>query len=577
MNWSRLCFLTAVSTFVMSGVCGSYILEDTPLHCSVRRSISPCTCSYFTGMVRPKIMVICQKMVSFESVIGALQNKFDAVFDYVLNIEYSELHDLDTRRFNELGFPIVDLKLTKNNLSTLPDEAFIGMNRIRILYLSDNRLCAVPTQIFKHMPSIEVLDLARNSIHSVASGDFQSLSLMNTFVMATNNLTDITNGSFPTTLRKVQLAANNLTELNGNLRNQKELEWLYLSNNRIKNLDGELPIDNDKLIVLDVSKNRLTHLPPELNCLKALRYFYCTYNQLTGLNKTLSKSRKLVWLELTGNKIQELASDEFEEASMIEVLELSNNCIKHLNKSLLPLTQLSEINLSNNKLAEFSLTEIKGLKELKLVDLSHNTISKLSGHSDIISEPVTGIEHLKLDHNELDSLGGSLIGIKTLVKLNISHNKFTDISPYDLTGLNLKILDVSHNLLHILPDSSQIHLPALETLVASYNVLTGLSKDFQGYPVLCHADLEFNSIQTIQEELVEMTQCKLHGVNSTLRIYLEGNPVLCDDNTKTITKAMELKYNAEVSGTAKCIPVTNDIKISNLTEIDQSPITVIVT
>lgn len=57
--------------------------------------------------------------------------------------------------------------------STLPDEAFIGMNRIRILYLSDNKLSAVPTQIFKHMPSIEVVNLARNSIHSVASGDFQ--------------------------------------------------------------------------------------------------------------------------------------------------------------------------------------------------------------------------------------------------------------------------------------------------------------------------------------------------------------------------------------------------------------------
>lgn len=79
-----------------------------------------------------------------------------------------------------------------------------------------------------------------------------------------------------------------------------------------------------------------------------------------------------------------MASDEFEEASMIEVLELSNNCIKHLNKSLLPLTQLSEINLSYNKIAEFSLAEIKGLKELKLVDLSHNTISKLSGHSEVI-------------------------------------------------------------------------------------------------------------------------------------------------------------------------------------------------
>lgn len=81
------------------------------------------------------------------------------------------------------------------------------------------------------------------------------------------------------------------------------------------------------------------------------------------------------------------------------------------------------------------------------------------------------------------------------------------------------------HLLYIFIFVLQIHLPALETLVASYNVLTGLSKDFHGYPVLCHADLEFNSIMTIQEELVQMTQCKLHGVNSTLRIYLEGKMV----------------------------------------------------
>lgn len=103
--------------FAAAQVSGTgFILEDTPLHCSVRRSISPCTCSYYTSMVRPRIIVLCQKMESFESVIGALQNKFDALFDYVLNIEYSNLHDLDTRRFNELGFPIFDLKLSMNNL-----------------------------------------------------------------------------------------------------------------------------------------------------------------------------------------------------------------------------------------------------------------------------------------------------------------------------------------------------------------------------------------------------------------------------------------------------------------------------
>lgn len=79
----------------------------------------------------------------------------------------------------------------------------------------------------------------------------------------------------------------------------------------------------------------------------------------------------------------QLASDEFEGATMIEVLELSNNYIKNLNHSLLPLTQLSEINLSYNNMTEFSFGEIKGLRGLKVVDLSHNKISRLSGHSEV--------------------------------------------------------------------------------------------------------------------------------------------------------------------------------------------------
>lgn len=92
------------------------------------------------------------------------------------------------------------------------------------------------------------------------------------------------------------------------VRNQKDLEWLYLEDNRIKTLDGELPIDNDKLILLNVSNNSLIHLPPEFDSLIALRYLNCSSNQITSLNRTLSNSRKLVWLELTGNRIQEASA-----------------------------------------------------------------------------------------------------------------------------------------------------------------------------------------------------------------------------------------------------------------------------
>lgn len=52
--------------------------------------------------------------------------------------------------------------------------------------------------------------------------------------------------------------------------------------------------------------------------------------------------------------------------------------------------------------------------------------------------------------------------------------------------------------------------------------------------------------------------------------------MLCDDNTKNILKEMGSKHNAEVSGTAKCVPVTNDIKVSNLTDMDTSGMSAVI-
>lgn len=115
--WPRLYWVAAYALMIAGGLCSEFLLDDTQIHCSVRRSISPCTCSYYSpAVVRPRILVLCQKMDSFESVVNALQNKLDTVFDYTLNIEYSDLHDLDKRRFDELGFAIMDLKLVYNNL-----------------------------------------------------------------------------------------------------------------------------------------------------------------------------------------------------------------------------------------------------------------------------------------------------------------------------------------------------------------------------------------------------------------------------------------------------------------------------
>lgn len=69
------------------------------------------------------------------------------------------------------------------------------------------------------------------------------------------------------------------------------------------------------------------------------------------------------------------------------------------------------------------------------------------------------IQDMRLQHNELRSLDGSLfLGMKELQRLNLSHNALgPTIGQRDLRGLDgLKVLDLSHNELTTLEDTSEV-------------------------------------------------------------------------------------------------------------------------
>lgn len=71
----------------------------------------------------------------------------------------------------------------------------------------------------------------------------------------------------------------------------------------------------------------------------------------------------------------------------------------------------------------------------------------------------TRVLELRLDHNYLLSLGGALMGLHGLLRLNLSHNQLQQISPDDLIGLDeLKLLDVSHNHITSLEETSKVCL-----------------------------------------------------------------------------------------------------------------------
>ncbi|RZF40838.1 hypothetical protein LSTR_LSTR003348 [Laodelphax striatellus] len=526
------------------------------VHCAVRREISPCTCRPGDYTATDNTKVTCEGMANFTQVLGALKNRFDATDKIKLTIAYSTLEDLPQLSLQDLGFIIKQLKLSHNNIRDLPGSAFLGLSNVESLTLSENTLQEIPSDVLKHMPHIKTLDLGFCQIENVTNSDFQDVTELRSLMLAGNRISQIDPWAFPKKLRHLHIGNNEITDLNGALKELYDLDWLFFNNNSISTLDGQLPAatPNSNLNALHFGRNKIERFPSDFRNLQSIDRMFGSHNSITALNGALAKSRKMITVDLTHNLISVLQEDDFSETENLEELLLGYNKITFLNSSLLPLHRLRYLNLTHNDMEEFTFQEIRGLT-LKYLDLSYNKISKLKGRMENLVEIETRVNQLHLEFNDLESLSGSLNGLTGLEFLNLSHNRLNTISPDDFIGLdNLKCLDISHNQLTTLEETSKTFLPSLEDLKASHNLLTVLERDFQGLPVLCWADLSYNQIYNISVELVEKTQCRFHGVNGTLRIYMSGNPVVCDKSMAKTILAVESKNNTVIHGALDCLP-----------------------
>ncbi|KAM0727807.1 Protein artichoke [Formica fusca] len=598
----------------MSGILYTLLglAASASLHCAVRREISPCTCrqeefsspvinqaqtaattaAASTGgnannnagggghHIGERIEVMCEKMKSFDQLAEALRGKFTPEQQITLRVAHSNLRDISRHDFKQLRMSIIRLELNHDHLGVVDSDVFAGLDRTQYLSLADNEVPSIPRHVLLHLSLLRTLDLSRNRISRIDSDDFKYNPMLQHLAMAGNAISEMTPGSLPPLVKHLHVGRNHLNSLNHTLRDLNQLEWLLINSNELTSLDGELPSSGHNLKMLYAVDNKLTHLPNEFRYLHRLETLFLQHNKIRNLDGTLQKARRLKFLELSYNELQELNENDFIEAEMLEDLELGHNSLKSLggadgdgngSSALYPLRSLKCLNLTHNELREFSLASLRGLRELRLLDLSNNRIARLHrgrpSSENLVEEEgdeIAGgnIQDLRLQHNELRSLDGSLfLGMKELQRLNLSHNALgPTIGPRDLRGLDaLRVLDISHNQLTTLEDTSETWLPSLEELNASHNRLVTLSgRDFRGFPVLCWADVSMNQIRTLMPELVANTRCTIHGVPDVLRIYLQDNPVLCDAGLADLTVALEVNH-AKVYGVGSDCPTTTTL------------------
>ncbi|XP_005190805.2 leucine-rich repeats and immunoglobulin-like domains protein 1 [Musca domestica] len=502
------------------------ITNVASVHCAARPEISPCTCE--PTYAHNYVELLCEKVDSFHTIVNALSSKFDPYVNVSLKITHSHLEDLEMLSFMDMKMNLIKLRMQWNELKSVPELPFRGLSNVEYLGIGDNELEEVPKHMLNHMPVVKTLDIGRCRIKSVLQDDFKGIQMLMNLFMPSNNITRLDRNTFPPNLVTLHLGRNQIENLNGTLRHLNKLESLFINMNRIASLDDELP-ESNRLKLIIAQNNRIERLPESMRNLNKLETLYIQQNRIQSLDRVLKNAHNLNELYASNNRIELLASDEFQYATKLEELYLCSNRIQSLNGSLLPLKKLYKANFSFNAIEEFSMDEIRGLLTLKQLDLSNNLIRKLSGSQGNNIDKSSYLIDLYLDHNELTSLDGALMGLNSLRILGLTHNRLERILPEDFIGLEkLEILELSHNRLLTLREMQTTVLPSLKILKVDFNNLTVLDKDFHGLPVLCQANLTHNQIVSISRELVAKTSCVNHNVPGRLELYLEDNPFSCN-------------------------------------------------
>lgn len=152
--------------------------------------------------------------------------------------------------------------------------------------------------------------------------------------------------------------------------------------------------------IFQLTNDIFRHLP-------YLRKLKVKNSGLSSLEPRL-ESANLLWLEIDGNKLNEIPNDVFVNLDNLEDLHLDNNVIKTLNvDSFSGLSNLVDLSLSYNEIFELPDRVFDELINLRHLSLKRNFLISLSGN--LFKQNVL-LESVQFDENlGLKSIGSSLL------------------------------------------------------------------------------------------------------------------------------------------------------------------------
>lgn len=382
-----------------------------------------------------------------------------------------------------------ELTIEYCKIGNLSDSAFTGLRELRNLTIRTHNadwsaisLEITPSAFSRDVQNLERLDLSENNMLVFPDGALCSLRNLMYLNMTGNRMRDISHFQFSTAHRHP-------TEKCG-----------------------------DNLVVLDLSRNFIDTLPP--NLLSGLKTLEKLYLQGNGLNSVADRALEglvsLTTIRFSDNQLTSLPPELFSDTKELKEIYLSNNTITVLAPGLFgDLVKLLVLDLSYNELTSdwINTSTFTGLKRLVYLDFSHNRVSKMEI---ALFRDLHNLQILKMQDNYIEHIPENVFGsLSKLQSLTLSNNRLTNVDSYAFTGLQvLSVLSIDSNHISKIHPHALRNFSLLQDLHINGNRLDEVPIALKEIPQLKTLDLGENLITSI-ENASFMTMEQMYGLRLT--------------------------------------------------------------
>ena len=360
-------------------------------------------------------------------------NEIERVPDWLLEMPEIQELSLFGNRIKSLDVPPMVSQLRALNLSYNPLEEITSCGGACIQMLN-----------VAHTKMREIPDTEKLGCRSLIMGKCQIEGVLDTVLLGDLALLDL-NGNKITGIGErfwescgklvgLNLANNMIEVLPNNLPTPHHISRLVLTGNRLRELP-ECLMDSKALEVFNVSKNRLTAIPPFK--FPQLREFIVAFNELKEIPDSFNGCNYLNTLNVGGNKLTDLPPSLGSCRRIMDVNCHSNEMIR-IPPVCMSFPSVKNLTLSNNKLT--TLTDSIGvLFMIRVFDISNNHITEFPSFVSNYSE----MRHFNISHNRISSIPADFVFPARLHSLDVSFNLLTEwTKPLPDT---VRLLNLSYN------------------------------------------------------------------------------------------------------------------------------------